>query len=167
MAPKNLLPGLGSNSTSPRSRVTVLAVISCFFVFQLTKCQELNLPEWLQSRILSNCGLTRVKHERKDVRIAKSGTLLVLKIDLPQSVGQTRYYADIRVEQTISEVCVQAYSRQLPCKCHSHTHFVLHKFCFTKMWRHKFLCNGKAIHIRVNLQEWPLVAKHQKTKQWH
>lgn len=96
-----------------------------------------------------------------------SDTLSVLKIALPQSVGQTCYYVIIEFEQeqTIFKVCVGAYSRQVPCKCHPLPHFVLHQFCFTKMWRHKFLCNVKALHILVYLQEWPLVAEHQKTKQ--
>lgn len=45
--------------------------------------------------------------------------LSVWKIGLQKSVSQTCYYVAIQAEQTVSQVCFQGYSRQVPHNCHS------------------------------------------------
>lgn len=91
--------------------------------------------------------------------------LSVWKIGLQKSVGQTCYYVAIQAEQTVPRVCFQGYSRQVPHNCHSLTHSLTLPLQKCVMWCRKPLCSGKAIQILVYLEEWPLVAKHQKSRQ--
>lgn len=117
-------------------RCLVCSIFGIWFLFFITKVsQELKLPQWLGSRILSNSGLPRVKQICMDLRNSKfwhSKNSLATTVSVENrfaKIRQTCYSVAIEVERTVSQVCFQRYSRQVPRNCHSLTHFA-----FTKMW---------------------------------